>query len=69
MDPLLGDPDNSWDHFGGYGSAAMAFVDRTVEILPGPQGIVSGDLLYTSGLVISLTNPLPLPLGVDVQYA
>lgn len=68
MDPLLGDPDNSWDHFGGNGSAAMAFVDRASEILPGPQGIVSGDLLYTSGLIVSLTNPLPLPLEVYVQY-
>lgn len=69
MDPLLGDPDNSWDHYGGNGSAAMAFVDKTSEILPGPNGIVSGDLLYASGLIVSLNSPLPLPLGVDVQYA
>ena len=69
MDNLLGDPDNSWSHFGGNGSAAMAFVDLTTVSRVGTHGLENGDLLYTSGLVISLTEPLPLPLGVDVQYA
>jgi hypothetical protein len=68
MDSLLGDPDNSWSHFGGNGSAAMAFADLTMVSRMGLHGLENGDLLYTSGLVVSLTNPLPLPLGVDVQY-